>query len=435
MSLEPSGPSSAVASRSFRLYLASIVLGTIAIQIQGVAVAWKVFKLTEQHGAETAALALGAIGLAEVIPFVSSVLFAGHVADNNNRRRIAIGALLTMFILGLFLFLPEFLAARWAKLTVIYGVIILGGLARSFLTTARQAIIAEILPRHLLAGGVRWRNTLFELACVIGPGLAGLLIWAGGAHGELFAYAAMALCFAGSLGLTIALRTTQSLQSRKAEPIFVSLRQGIDFMLSQRVMLGAFTLDLFAVLLGGAVALLPIFAGMLGVGALGFGLLRASSSAGAVLMSIYLIVRPPLDRAGPTLYASFAVFGLSTIGFALAIPLAQAIGLGLTAAFVLSFVFLLIGGAADAVNVIIRQTILQTSVPPEMRGRVSAVTAVFIGCSNELGMAESGLAAKLMGTVNSVVFGGVATFGVIALTAWKFPEIARLRRIGHESKP
>jgi len=400
-----------------------------------VAVAWKVFKLTEQHGAETAALALGAIGLAEVIPFVSSVLFAGHVADNNNRRRIAIGALLTMFILGLFLFLPEFLAARWAKLTVIYGVIILGGLARSFLTTARQAIIAEILPRHLLAGGVRWRNTLFELACVIGPGLAGLLIWAGGEHGELFAYAAMALCFAGSLGLTIALRTTQSLQSRKAEPIFVSLRQGIDFMLSQRVMLGAFTLDLFAVLLGGAVALLPIFAGMLGVGALGFGLLRASSSAGAVLMSIYLIVRPPLDRAGPTLYASFAVFGLSTIGFALAIPLAQAIGLGLTAAFVLSFVFLLIGGAADAVNVIIRQTILQTSVPPEMMGRVSAVTAVFIGCSNELGMAESGLAAKLMGTVNSVVFGGVATFGVIALTAWKFPEIARLRRIGHESKP
>ncbi|NBR42601.1 MAG: MFS transporter [Verrucomicrobia bacterium] len=435
MSLEPSGPSSAVASRSFRLYLASIVLGTIAIQIQGVAVAWKVFKLTEQHGAETAALALGAIGLAEVIPFVSSVLFAGHVADNNNRRRIAIGALLTMFILGLFLFLPEFLAARWAKLTVIYGVIILGGLARSFLTTARQAIIAELLPRHLLAGGVRWRNTLFELACVIGPGLAGLLIWAGGENGELFAYAAMALCFAGSLGLTIALRTTQSLQSRKAEPIFVSLRHGIDFMLSQRVMLGAFTLDLFAVLLGGAVALLPIFAGMLGVGALGFGLLRASSSAGAVLMSIYLIVRPPLDRAGPTLYASFAVFGLSTIGFALAIPLAQAIGLGLTAAFVLSFVFLLIGGAADAVNVIIRQTILQTSVPPEMMGRVSAVTAVFIGCSNELGMAESGLAAKLMGTVNSVVFGGVATFGVIALTAWKFPEIARLRRIGHESKP
>jgi hypothetical protein len=151
-------------------------------------------------------------------------------------------------------------------------------------------------------------------------------------------------------------------------------------------------------------------------------------------MSIYLIVRPPLERAGPTLYASFAVFGLSTIGFALAIPLAQAIGLSLTAAFMLSVVFLLIGGAADAVNVIIRQTILQTNVPPEMMGRVSAVTAVFIGCSNELGMAESGLAARLMGTVNSVIFGGLATFGVMGLTHWKFPELARLRRIGHEVK-
>lgn len=433
--MSTSAPASAISSRSFRLYLASIVLGTLAIQIQNVAVAWQVFRLTKDDG-DNAALALGAIGLAEVIPFVSAVLFAGHVADTNNRRRIALGALSAMLVLGLFLFLPEFLTARWAKLSVIYGVIILGGLARSFLTTSRQALIAEILPRELIPGGVRWRNTLFELACVIGPGLAGLMVWLGEhnglEHAENVAYAAMTLCFLTSLALTFALRTTQSLQTRQPEPIFVSLRQGIDFMLSQRVMLGAFTMDLFAVLLGGAVALLPIFADMLQVGAFGFGLLRAASSIGAVVMSLFLIIRPPLANAGPSLYGSFAVFGLSTIGFALSITLADALGLGLTAAFVFSASFLFVAGAADAVNVIIRQTILQTSVPPEMMGRVSAVTAVFIGCSNELGMAESGLAARLMGTVNSVIFGGLATFGVMGLTHWRFPELWRLKKVGHE---
>jgi hypothetical protein len=203
-------------------------------------------------------------------------------------------------------------------------------------------------------------------------------------------------------------------------------------MLSQRIMLGAFTMDLFAVLLGGAVALLPIFADMLEVGAFGFGMLRASGSVGAVLMSLYLIVRPPLNHAGRSLYGSFAVFGLSTIGFALSIALASAFGLSLHAAFIFSLIFLFLAGAADAVNVIIRQTILQTSVPPQMMGRVSAVTAVFIGCSNELGMAESGLAARLMGTVNSVIFGGLATFGVMGLTHWKFPELWRLKKVGTE---
>ena len=438
MSNASQAPASAVASRSFRFYLASIVLGTLAIQIQNVAVAWQVYRLTKDEGTN-AALALGAIGLAEVIPFVSAVLFAGHVADTNNRRRIAIGALTAMLALGLLLFIPEFLTARWAQLTVIYGVIVFGGLARSFLTTARQALIAEILPRELIPGGVRWRNTLFELACVIGPGLAGLMVWLGEknglGHAENVAYVAMTFCFAASLALTVALRPTQTLQSRRPEPIFVSLRQGIDFMLSQRIMLGAFTMDLFAVLLGGAVALLPIFADMLGVGAFGFGMLRAASSVGAVLMSLYLIVRPPLNNAGRSLYGSFGVFGLSTIGFALSITLATALGLSLHAAFIFSFVFLFLAGAADAVNVIIRQTILQTSVPPEMMGRVSAVTAVFIGCSNELGMAESGLAARLLGTVNSVVFGGVATFGVMALTHWKFPEIWKLKKVGQEPAP
>jgi MFS family permease len=423
---------SAVQHGSFRLYLGAIVLGTLGIQLQGVAVAWQVFRLTRAD-TETAALALGAIGLAEVIPFVAAVLFAGHVADTHDRRRIARLALLAMSLLGLVLFAQSLLRLEaWLQLTLLYAMVTLGGLARSFLTTARQAMIAELLPRELIAGGVRWRNTLFELACVLGPGIAGVLLWLGG---EPVTYGCMLGCFVGSLVATTLLRPGQKLQSRQPEPIFQSLAVGIRFMLSQRVMLGAFTMDLFAVLLGGAVALLPIFAQMLGVGEFGFGLLRAATSMGAVLMSIYLIVRPPLERAGPALYASFAVFGLCIIGFGLSIQLAALLGLGLRAAFVFSFLFLLISGAADAVNVIIRQTILQTTVPPEMMGRVSAVTAVFVGCSNELGMAESGLAARLLGTVNSVVFGGLATFGVMGLTHWRFPEIWRLRKVGQEPGP
>jgi MFS family permease len=420
---------SAVQHGSFRLYLGAIVLGTLGIQIQGVAIAWQVFRLTRAD-TENAALALGAIGLAEVIPFVAAVLFAGHVADTHDRRRIARLALLAMTLLGLILFAQSLLRLEaWLQLTLLYAMVTLGGLARSFLTTARQAMIAELLPRELIAGGVRWRNTLFELACVLGPGIAGILLWLGG---EPVTYGCMLGCFVGSLVATTLLRPGQKLQSRQPEPIFQSLAVGIRFMLSQRVMLGAFTMDLFAVLLGGAVALLPIFAQMLGVGEFGFGLLRAATSMGAVLMSIYLIVRPPLERAGPALYASFAVFGLCIIGFGLSLHLATLLGLGLQAAFVFSFLFLLISGAADAVNVIIRQTILQTTVPPEMMGRVSAVTSVFVGCSNELGMAESGLAARLLGTVNSVVFGGLATFGVMGLTHWRFPEIWRLRKVGQE---
>ena len=409
---------------AFRLYVGALVLGTLAIQIQTVTIAWQVFDITKSNHAN-AALALGAVGLAEVIPFVSSVLFAGHVADKNNRRFIACTSLTVMLLLSLLLFLPSLIATSWLKLCLLYGVVIGGGLARSFLTTARQAMIAEILQRSQIPSAVRWRNTLFELSSVIGPGFAGLLIWL---NGEYLAYSVSSILFIAALLNNLSIKTSHELQSRQSEPILQSLRTGIHFMLSQRAMLGAFTLDLFAVLFGGAVALLPIFAEMLNVGPLGFGLLRAATSCGAVIMSIFLLFRPSFQHVGRSLYGSFAIFGLCIIGFGLSIEIANALGLSLQAAFIFSFLFLFISGAADAVNVIIRQTILQTSVPPEMMGRVSAVTAVFIGCSNELGMAESGLAARLLGTVNSVVFGGLAVFGVMGLVHWRFPEISRLEK-------
>lgn len=405
---------SAASITGFRWYLASVLFGTLAVQIQAVAVSWQVYELTKDP------LALGAIGLAEVIPFIGSVLFAGHVADTRDRRTVTIVSLSAMLLLGSLLLLPGWVDGFPFPLVLLYSVVTLGGVARSFLTTARQALIGEVVPHALLGDGVRWRNAVFEGSCVAGPALAGVL-WAAG--GQTLAYSVMTAFFTLSLAGCIAIKVPRSLRNKQPEPVLRSLRAGIDFMLGRRLLLGAFTLDLFAVLFGGAVALLPVFAAeILHVGPVGLGLLRAAPSLGAVLMSLVMLALPPMRKAGPLLYASFAVFGLATVGF------------GLSNSFVLSCLFLLVVGGADAVNVIIRQTILQTGTPPALMGRVSAVTAVFIGCSNELGAFESGVAARLLGTVGAVVFGGVATFGVMAGVAWRFPEIWRLDRIAADQR-
>ncbi len=410
-----SSPPSAVAYPSFRWYLASIVLGTLAIQVQGLAVAWQVYEITKDP------LALGAIGLAEVVPFLASVLFAGHVADTQHRQRVASLALFTMFVFGLALFIPRFLAQFSYPLILLYGVVIVGGVARSFLTTARQAMIAEIVPHELLGSGVRWRNALFEAACVIGPALAGFLYAWGG---SLLTYSVMTVFFLTAWLSMLGVRTERVLHREAREPVLQSLGTGVRFMLQQRLLLGTFTLDLFAVLLGGAVALLPIFAAeILHVGPVGLGWLRAAPSLGAVLMSLVVINLPPLRRCGRLLYLSFAIFGLCIIGF------------GFSTSFYLSVALLFISGAVDAVNVIIRQTILQTGTPPEMMGRVSAVTACFVGCSNELGTFESGATAKLLGSsVRAVVWGGCSVFAVMGGAAWYFPEIWRLDRISPDQR-
>ena len=425
MDLHEPANTSAIKSTPFRFYISGLVLGTLAIQIQGVAIAWQVFQLTKEDH-KLAALALGGIGLAEVIPFVSMVLFAGHFADNHNRHRIACTAIAAMFLLGLVLFFTPNFESSSIQLLLLYSIVFLGGLARSFLTTSRQAMLAEILPRTHLSSAIRWRNTLFELGSVLGPLIGGIMLWRGGLS---VAYAVMSVLFFSALVSTLCVQTTEKLQSKTREPILKSLSTGINFMIGQRVMLGAFTLDLFAILLGGAVALLPLFAEMLGVGEWGFGFLRAATSTGAVGMSVTLLFLPAFKNAGRTLYTSFAIFGVCIIGFGFAIPIAQFLGFGLFGAFIMSCIFLFISGAADAVNVIIRQTILQTSVPPEMMGRVSAVTSIFIGCSNELGVAESGLMARIFGTVNSVIIGGFAVFGVMGITAWQFPELSKLKKL------
>ena len=288
MDLNEPASTSAIRSTPFRFYISGLVLGTLAIQIQAVAIAWQVFQLTKTDHKQ-AALALGGIGLAEVIPFVSTVLFAGHFADNHNRHRITCSAIFSMFLFGLVLFFTPQFENHSTQLFLLYTIVFLGGLARSFLTTSRQAMLAEILPRSHLSSAIRWRNTLFELASVLGPFLGGVMLWQGG---PTLAYSVMSVLFFSAFISTVCVRTTQKLQSKTREPILKSLSTGINFMIGQRVMLGAFTLDLFAILLGGAVALLPLFAEMLGVGEWGFGFLRAATSSGAVGMSLCLIFLP-----------------------------------------------------------------------------------------------------------------------------------------------
>ncbi|HTC24938.1 MAG TPA: MFS transporter, partial [Gemmatimonadales bacterium] len=295
----------------------------------------------------------------------------------------------------------------------IYAVIFVTGVARSFLQPARQALGAELVPRSLYPNAVAWRSSIWQLAAVVGPALGGLL----------YGFAGPAAAYGVGLALTgvalVAITTLKHVGSARPSDdgsVRDSLGAGVRFLRGQPILLGAITLDLFSVLFGGATALLPIFAAdILHVGPQGLGLLRAAPSVGAVLTSLVLAHRRPLRRAGPTLLTYVACFGLTMIGF------------GLSRNFVLSAVLLAVSGAVDMVSVVIRSTLLQVSTPASLLGRVSSVNQIFIGSSNEIGAFESGVAARLMGTVPSVVFGGTVTLLVVAATAWRVPELRKLR--------
>ena len=303
----------------------------------------------------------------------------------------------------------------------IYVVIFASGIARSFLQPARQALGAELVPRQLYPNAVAWRSSIWQFAAVVGPALGGLLYGFGGpavAYGVDLALVAIALSALATLSRpTLHPPAVPSAESSEVS-IAESLGVGIRFVRSQPVLLGALTLDLFSVLFGGATALLPIFAAdILHVGPEGLGVLRAAPSVGAVLMSLVLAHRPPLRRSGAVLLLNVALFGLAMIGF------------GLSRHFVLSTVLLAVGGAVDMVSVVIRSTLLQVSTPRALFGRVSSVNQIFIGSSNEIGAFESGVAARLLGTVPSVVFGALVTLLVVGMTAWRVPELRRLGRL------
>jgi len=394
-------------NRNFLWFVASTVAFTLGTMIQATVVAWQVYALTRDP------LSLGLVGLAEALPFIGAALYAGHVADRHNRKHLSLLSIgvqtLAALILLAYTVRPEVLAG--GRVWPIYAVVFLSGIARSFLQPARTALSAEIVPRETYANAVAWRASLWELAAVVGPAVGGLLY---GFSGARAAYATeAALCLAG-LVFYARIAYTPRPKAAQEGSIGENLTIGIRFLITQPELLGAQLLDLFSVLFGGAVALLPIFASeILHVGPEGLGVLRAAPAAGAVLMSVFLAHRK-LRRAGRTLLLCVAGFGLCWIFFAV------------SRWFWLSLILLAVSGMLDSVSVVIRSTLLAIRTPQHLLGRVSAVNQIFIGSSNEIGSFESGVAAKLLGAVNSVIFGGLMTLGVVGVLAWKIPALRDL---------
>jgi MFS family permease len=411
MSLPRHDPYASLRVLNFRWFVASLMAMTIATQIQAVVVAWQIYDLTRDP------LSLGLIGLAEAVPFIGVALFAGHVADRVSRIRISLIALSALLVCSVallgFTLVPGVITPH--RVWPLYLVIFLSGIARSFLQPARSALGAELVPRELYPNAVTWRSSTWQFATVVGPAAGGLVYGFGSASA---AYALDVVIMAISVLALGAMRHSSQPAAAAGESFVESLTTGIRFVRAQPIILGALSLDLFSVLFGGAVALLPIFAAeILRVGPQGLGVLRAAPAIGAVTMSVLLAHLPPLGRAGRTLLYSVALFGLCMIGF------------GLSRNFLLSIALLAASGMADTVSVVIRSTLLQVLTPSHLLGRVSSVNAIFIGSSNEIGAFESGTAARLIGTVPAVVLGGMATLAVVAVTAVKVPSLRRLRSI------
>ncbi|MDB4885954.1 MAG: transporter [Gemmatimonadetes bacterium] len=415
----PHDPYAALRHREFRWYIISLFAMTLASQLQAVVVGWQVYAITHDP------LSLGLIGLAEALPFIACALPAGYLADRHDRRMLSVAALAVLAACSLALLAlsatPTLRAGTVGRTGItpvhlIYAIIFASGIARSVLQPARQAMGAELVPRSMYQNAVAWRSSSWQTAAVIGPAVGGLLY---GFAGAVASYAVDAALMTFALVGFLVVRYQPLPRALEETSVVTSLLIGLRFVLSQPVILGALSLDLFSVFLGGAEALLPVFAAeILMVGPQGLGILRAAPAAGAVLMGVYLAHRPPIERAGRVLLVAVATFALAIIGF------------GLSRSFGLSLALLAVSGMADNISVVIRSTLLQLLTPPEMLGRVSAVNSVFIGSSNELGAFESGVMAKLLGTVPTVVMGGLASLLVVGVTARLVPKLRQLGRIG-----
>lgn len=367
-----------------------------------VAVGWELYLRTGS------ALALGLIGLVQVLPVVLLSLPAGNVADQINRRHVMIGAqaLILVGVLGL-----AALSALGGPLPLFYGCLLIIGVGSAFRSPAASALISQTVPSALYANAATWNSSVMQLAAVLGPSLAGLAIAIAGRSTPVYVLDAAA-------GLSYALLIALIRVARVARPSSVSrlrmVGEGLSFVARTKVILGAMTLDMFGVLLGGATTLMPIYArDILRVGPQGLGWLDAAPSVGAIVMAVVLAHLPPLKRAGATLLLAVVSFGAVTIVF------------GLSTSFVLSLAMLALLGAFDNVSMVIRHTLLLVRTPDELRGRVSAVNNIFIGASNQLGGFESGLAAALFTPVIAVVGGGAGTIVVVLLIALVFPELRR----------
>jgi MFS family permease len=412
MKLRPPAPETAhdayaaLRFREYRAFLVAAGTANAATQIQSAVLGWQVYALTGDP------LALGLVGLSEALPFLGLTLVGGWAADRMDRRTLSTASLAAVAVSGAWLVALSLGTPR--SVLPFYGAQALAGAGRAFFRPASSALGAEIVPREHYLNAATWRSAIFHSAMVVGPALGGGLIALGGPR---LAYAVVvALAAVG----TAALAAVAPRPRPPATPghVLAELTDGVRFVFRHPLLLGAMSLDMFAVLFGGAIALLPVFArDVLGVGEVGFGFLRAAPATGTILTSFALARAGPLRRAGPALLWSVALFGATWIAFAL------------SRSYPLSVALLAAGGALDGVSVVLRSTLVQLETPPERMGRVAAVNSFFIGSSNELGAFESGVAARLLGTVPSVVFGGAMTLVTVALVAWRAPELRRLRSL------
>ncbi len=390
----------------YRAFLAGMGGVFLATQIQSAVLGWQVYELTGDP------LSLGLVGLAEALPFLALTLVGGWAADRLDRRRLSLAGLALVGASGAWLLLLSLRAPSSAL--PFYGAQALAGLGRAFFRPASVALGTELVPREHYHNAASWRSSVLHLAMVAGPAAGGGLIALGGPR----------LAYAFVLALTAAgLAAFVAIASRPRPPtpggsLAAELGDGARFVFGHPILLGALSLDLFAVLFGGATALLPIFArDVLGVGEVGFGLLRAAPAVGSVLASLAQARFGGFRRAGRALLVCVALFGATWILFAV------------SRSYALSLALLAVGGAFDNVSVVLRSTLIQTCTPMDKMGRVAAVNSFFVGSSNELGAFESGVAAKLLGIEPSVIFGGAMTLLVVAVVGWRAPALRRLRGV------
>lgn len=396
-------PYAAFRHPGYRQFVFGRLVFMIGSQMQTAAVGWQIY---QQLGT---ALALGYVGLVQIIPVIFLALPAGHVADHFSRKKIIIVG--QSVFLACSLGLAALSYGKGPDL-LIYGLLFFLAVARAFITPAISALLPTVIPRDMWADAATWNSSMFELTGLAGPALAGLLIAISGSASVVFVTAA--ICAATGLVMFSLLKPTQRVGPRKAATL-KDVLGGLRFVFKTRLLLAAASLDLFAVLFGGATALLPIVAkDILQAGPVGFGWLRAAPSIGAVIMALITVHLAPWKRAGRVLLLAFVGFGAAIIVF------------GLSRNYWLSFAMLILTGVFDNLNVVIRQTLVQFITPDEMRGRVSSVNFIFIGCSNELGAFESGLAAQLIGTAPAIVAGGVATLVVVLVIMKLAPSLRNL---------
>lgn len=391
---------------AFVKLLAFRIQMVLAYQMMAVVVGWHIYELTHDP------LALGLIGLAEVIPYFSCALFAGHAVDHYYSRRafgVLAAVLLCLNALTLMAVSHGWVAGnpQWW----IYGSIAFTGIARAFIAPSYNTLFAIIVPRASFGRGAGIGSSIFQIGLILGPAVGGLLV---GFASKTMAYAlASALCAGAAVALLML--KVQEPPAQDSPPVFKSIAEGLRFVWGNQIVFGAQMLDMFAVLFGGAVALLPAFVHeVYHMGPEGLGVLRAAPAVGAIATGIWLTRHPINLHAGRWLLGAVAGFGACMIGFAL------------SPYFWLAAVILMLSGVLDGISVVMRQTILQLATPDAMRGRVSSINGIFIGSSNELGAFESGVAAKALGLIPSVIFGGMMTIGIVGLTAKLAPKLRDL---------